>query len=249
MIFEQNNLATQKMAPGQFHCLLDTQDNGSGYVHDFRRALEDGYLEYLGTLKAWINDRLNLKFSAQPSYNLPMDMAVSIPVVDVPECESLGFKESIDAYRRFSGPANLAGKRVISNEMGAATLQSYSYTIPSLIVAVNLAVAGGINEFVLHGQSYTGRYFETTWPGYTPFSYLFAENYSPKQPSWSCGLPEALNYIARVQYVQQKGIPRTDLVFLNKESGTNPDFPTIYADDDLRREGKSIQFCHYMGVY
>jgi hypothetical protein len=52
-------------------------------------------------------------------------MAESIPVVDVPECESLSFKDSIDAYRQFPGAAHLAGTSIISNELGAKMTGAY----------------------------------------------------------------------------------------------------------------------------
>jgi hypothetical protein len=163
-------------------------------------------------------------------------MEVNIPVVDVPECESLQFGDSIDGYRQFSGPALLAGKKVISNEMGA-TMGAYGYSFPSLLSSVGRAVVGGVNRLVLHGQSHTGDYPETTWPGYTAFSYTTTELYSNKQPSWDHGLSDVLNFFARVQYTQRQGTPKVDVAIYNKVSATNPAFPSIYQSDDLLNEG------------
>ncbi|KAB8214872.1 hypothetical protein BDV33DRAFT_227939 [Aspergillus novoparasiticus] len=214
-------------------------DAGAGYINDYRSVLEDGYREYLQTITDWARNELHLEFSAQVSYNLPMDMEVNIPVVDAPECESLQFGDSVDAYRQFSGPALLAGKSVISNEMGA-TMAAYGYPFRSLLFSVGRAIVGGVNQLVLHGQSFTGDYYETTWPGYTAFSYSTSELYSNKQPSWDHGLSDVLNFFARVQYTQRQGIPRVDVAIYNKVSATDAAaFPSMYQADDLVNEGWS----------
>jgi hypothetical protein len=243
IMYNDNNINIQSSQPGIIQCLLDTPDQGLGYVNDFRGALVEGYRSYLQELTRWVNSELNLQMSAQVSYNLPMDMEANIPFVNAPECESLQFGGNIDGYRQFAGPANLAGKRIISNEMGAEYLRAYSLQHSELLSFVNRAVAGGVNQVVLHGQSYTGNYYGTTWPGYTAFSYLFSEPYSNKQPSWSHGFGDVLDYVARVQYLQQSGVPRTDVVIYNKVSATNPVFPTLYPSNDLIDAGKLSAYC------
>lgn len=240
--FRDNNINIQSSSPGAFHCVLDTPDQGLGYFNDFRGALVAGYRNYLEELTSWVNKELNLQMSAQVSYNLPMDMEANIPFVNAPECESLQFNSNIDGYRQFAGPANLAGKRVISNEMGAVMMKAYNLPHSELLGYINRAVAGGVNQVVLHGLSYTGDYYGTTWPGYTAFVYLFSELYSDKQPSWSHGFGDVLNYTARVQYLQQSGVPRTDVVIYNKVSGTNPNFPTLYSSTDLIDAGYTYTY-------
>jgi hypothetical protein len=232
-LWPNNNVNIQKLRPGAVQSILNTPDGGAGYINDFRGVLEDCYREYLETLTDWAHNELKLQFSAQVSYNLPMDMGVNIPVVDAPECESLQFADSVDAYRQFSGPALLAGKKIISNEMGA-TMAAYGYTFPSLLFSVGRAVVGGVNQIVLHGQSYTGDYYETTWPGNTPFSYTTSELYSNKQPSWDHGLSDVLNFFARTQYTQRQGTARVDVAIYNKASATDSTaFPAVYQADDL----------------
>jgi hypothetical protein len=164
---------------------------------------------------------------------------------NAPECESLQFQNSIDGYRQFTGPANLAGKRVISNEMGAVPLMAYRLTHSELLSLVNRAVVGGVNQMVFHGQTYSGNYYATSWPGYTAFLYQFSEMYSDKQPSWDHGFGDLLNYTARVQYLQQSGVPRMDVAIYNKVSGTNPNFPTMYTSNDLIDAGRigSVFIC------
>jgi hypothetical protein len=77
-----------------------------------------------------------------------MDMLSNVPAVNAPECESLGFNHVIDAYRQFAGPANLAGKRVISSELGAQRNEAYSQTLPELIWDVKRSIVGSVNNFV-----------------------------------------------------------------------------------------------------
>jgi hypothetical protein len=147
-MFDNGNIALGD--PGSVECVLDTTDQKLGIRDDFRGVIVDGYREYLETFSKWTNSRLGLQFSTQPGYNLPMDMASVIPYVDAPECESLGFSGSIDAYRRFTGSSNLVGARVISNEMGAVFERAYSYTIPELLFSFDRAVVNGINQVILH---------------------------------------------------------------------------------------------------
>ncbi|OBR14858.1 Secreted protein [Colletotrichum higginsianum IMI 349063] len=239
--FGNNNINIQNNSPGSIQCKLDTPDQGEGYVNDYRAVLAKGYQEYLATLSRWLQS-LGLGLSSQPSYNMPMDMEASIPFVDAPECESLQWHDNVDGYRQFSGPANLARKKVISNELGAISGRAYSLTIPELLFAMNRAVSGGVNQFVIHGQSYTGNYPQTTWPGYTAFIYYISELYSAKRPDWDHGFHAALDYMARIQHIQQKGIPRTDVAFYNKQTVTDPNMATLYRFDDLTKQGWSYAY-------
>lgn len=239
ILFRNDNPGVQTVSSGSLDCILDTADQGQGYVNDYRGVLVDSYREYLQTLTNWVHSRLGLQMSAQVSYNLPMDMEANIPFVDAPECESLGFLDRIDAYRQYVGPAQLSGKTVISNEMGAQLTKAYKNLNSELLWSINRATAGGVNEYVLHGQAFTGDYYGTTWPGYTAFNYLFSEQYSVKQPAWDHGFGDLLDYIARLQYTQQQGTPGTDVAIYNKVSLTEMSFPTLYSSTDLSDNGKS----------
>jgi hypothetical protein len=241
IMFGNNNPGIQSSSPGLIQCVLDTPDEGAGYLNDFHGALAVAYRQYIQTLTNWAQSTLDLQTSAQVSYNLPMDMQANIPFVNAPECESLGFKDVVDAYRQFSGPADLAGKRVISNELGAVMNKAYQYFHSDLIWSVNRAVAGGVNQFVLQLQTFTGEWYKTTWPGYTPFLYLFSDMYTLKQPSWSHGFAQVLGYISRLEYVQQQGVPRTDIIYYNKVSVSKGPFPTASNSTDLINKGSSFE--------
>ena len=238
-MFGNNNQAVQPGNPGSFKAVLDNPNQGQNHVNDYRAALQHGYREYLDTLREWVHEELGLKLSAQVSYNMPMDASVNIGAVDVPECESLGFLDNVDVYRAYSGPAQIAGRNVVSNEMGAEQLKAYAYSIPRLLFSVNRAFAGGINRMVIHGQSYTGKYFESTWPGFTAFQYVFSELWSEKQPSWRTGFPEVLSYIGRAQFLLQRGVERLDLAIYDKASVTQIVHP-LYQSTDLSAAGDSF---------
>jgi hypothetical protein len=234
--FKQNNIGMQSDSPGLFECILDTPDTGLGYVNDFRSTLTEGYSDYVKGLSDWAKRTLDVEVSVQPGYGLSIDVMEINAGVSAPECESLSFQDIIDTYRKFVGPAYLAGKRVISNELGAVRNAGFRYTIPDLLWSTNRGFAGGVNQFVIHGQAYTGDYFATTWPGHVAFAFLFSEPWSVKQPVWNHGLNEALGYMSRMQYVQQAGVPKVDVAIYNKESSTSFSTPS-YRSSDLIKEG------------
>lgn len=229
LTFQQNS-AIQTTEPGLFQCILDTEDLGVKYINDFRATLVAGYQDYLQTLKTWVHG-LGLQLSVQPAYGSPMDMQAIIPDVDAPECESLTFLDLIDAYRQFVGPANLARRQVISNELGAVRSSGFRYRLPELLFSANRGFAAGLNQYVIHGQAFSGDYYHTTWPGHVAFNYLFSEPWSPREPVWAHGFQDFLNYLGRVQYLQQSGVPKVDVAIYNKESSTT--IRTVYSFSDL----------------
>lgn len=244
LMFGENNIMAQPSNPGLVKAVFKDNQITDKYINDYRSVLADGYGNYLTELREWLNQDLGLQYSTQVSYNLPLDTLTNIPLVDAPECESLQWKDNIDGYRQFTGAAYLAGKNVVSNEMGAVIYRAYSLTIPELLQSVNKAFAGGINRVVLHGQPYSGDWYGTTWPGATPFQYLFSDMYSPKQPSWMHGFDEAIGYISRAQFILRQGIPKFDVAFINKDSATDPNFAAKYGRDDLLDAGKQC-CCNY----
>jgi len=183
----------------------------------------------------WTTKALQSQYSAQVVYNLPMDMLANVPHVNAPECESLGFGHLIDGYRQYAGPANLAGKRIISSELGAQPSQVYSQTLPELIWDIQRSVVGSVNQFVLHGYPFSGSYPNTTWPGFSTFTYRFASMHGPRQPAWEY-YDDYMNWIARTQYIIQSGIPKIDLVFWLKQDQYFS-ITSQYASNDLQDAG------------
>ena len=128
LIFHPNTGPNGPLASPSWY-VTDEPDMGQVHVNDYRQTLTELNRIYLETLTNWTMASLESQFSAQVVYNLPMDMLANVPYVNAPECESLGFDHVIDAYRQFSGPANLAGKRIVSSELGAQRNEVYSKTV------------------------------------------------------------------------------------------------------------------------
>ncbi|KAF7631417.1 hypothetical protein AFLA_012274 [Aspergillus flavus NRRL3357] len=160
---------TGNQGPIQF--ISDGNDQGAGFVADYRSTMTGLLMEYLEYLNKWTHETLGLKSSQQVGYNLPVDMLEAIPSVDIPETETLSFSNLIAGFRQFSGPANLAGKNVISIELGANFGQAYYQTWTELLQEAKHAFVAGVNQLVIHGETYSHTYDNTTWPGFTSFNY------------------------------------------------------------------------------
>ena len=166
-----------------------------------------------------------------------MDMLANIPHVNAPECETLGFSENIDSYRQFSGPANLAGKRITSSEAGAIYGAAYQESISELLWTFKRSFAGSINNFIIHGFPNSGNYGNTTWPGFTTFVYMFSAMHGPRQPAFAF-YSDFLNWVSRNQFVLQTGIPKVDIAFWSKSTNYKT-VATSYDSTDLEDAGKT----------
>ncbi|KAE8327854.1 hypothetical protein BDV39DRAFT_204569 [Aspergillus sergii] len=216
--------------------ILDSGDKGAGVVADFLSTLTQGLDSYYTYLTQWTHRKLGLKFSAQVGYNTPVDMLQLVPSVDAPESESLSFVSDIDGYTQYSTPAELSGKPVISNEMGADYKTPFSQTWQRVLWGAKQAFAGGVNQLVLHGATFSHNFTETTWPGYITHKYDYPE-YSRHQPGWEVGFQEAMNYLGRNSWALQSGVPKIDLVFWNKQMPQSPYPTSIYLPTDLLQAG------------
>ncbi|KAE8392417.1 hypothetical protein BDV23DRAFT_181570 [Aspergillus alliaceus] len=83
-MYKNNNINVQMTAPGSIQCLLDTSDQGSGYVNDYWAALVEGYRAYLQCLTQWANE-MGLQYYFQVSYNMSLDALASISEVNTPD--------------------------------------------------------------------------------------------------------------------------------------------------------------------
>lgn len=239
LIYQYNNEDPAVLASPD-HYYTDEDDEGMSHINDYWQTLTELNQIYLGTLSNWTMDSLQSQFSAQVVYNLPMDMLANVPHVNAPECESLGFVHLIDGYKQYAGPANLAGKRIVSSELGAQSDEAYSQTLPELIWDIKRSIVGSVNQFVLHGYPYSASYPNTTWPGFTTFAYMFSNMHGPRQPTWEY-YDDYMNWIARTQYVAQSGIPKIDLAFwlkLDQYFSVNSQYEPL----DLEQAGE----CYYM---
>lgn len=162
--------------------------------------------------------------------------------MQVPELESLGFKNDTDLYRQFTGSAHLAGRNIISTEIGAVHGGAYKLRVPELKAIFDGSFAAGVNTMVIHGYAYGGEYFNTTWPGYTPFQYEYSELWNHRQPAWQ-HIDEFLSYSGRNSMMMRSGVPKVDVAFYY--SRIPFEFTNIYPDSDMNSKGELVEKAHY----
>ncbi|KAM0542093.1 hypothetical protein ACHAPJ_012956 [Fusarium lateritium] len=238
----RNGFMAQTSGIGSVFFILDDEDRGAGIVSDWRETMTRLSRTYYDWLVKWTHEYLDVQFSAQMGYNLPVDMLANVPTVDAPETESLSFNNDVDGYRQYCGPANLAGKRAISIELGSDYLQPYTLTWTDLLRDAKRGFVAGVNQIIFHGAPYSHTYPNTTWPGFTSFSYAFAAHHSRHQPAWDVGYAEAVEYTARTQFILQKGIPKVDVVFWDKQTAQLAYPEPVYSPNDLSVAGYTYSY-------
>ncbi|PNP85070.1 hypothetical protein FNYG_01595 [Fusarium nygamai] len=239
LLFHKSTSFQAARAPYNTTFTLDgTPDNGqSRFLQDYRLTLNEGYQEYLQYFETWA-ESLGLSHSCQVGYGVPLDVLADVSIVSVPELESLGFLTP-DQMSQFVGPAHLGRRNIISTEIGAVAGGAYSQTVPSLVNLFHQAFAAGVNAMMIHGMTYTGEQLGATWPGFTPFQYIYTELWSHKQPAWKY-MSDMIAYTARNQFVLQQGVAKKDLVFyLYKDPYGMMD---QYNGTDLRASGFTYEY-------
>jgi hypothetical protein len=192
---------------------------------DFNIVLSDLYRDqHLRPMQEFAKT-LGMGIRIQP-YGLETDTMQHSAVVDVPETESLGFK-NLDDYRVMAAGRDLAGHKVLSCEAicynGAAynTTWGANSTSPTAqnqaLFTINSIFAAGVNQLMIHGFPYA-KAPDVTWPGFAAFSPYynnaigFGEAWGPRTPQWQ-HVPGIAGYLARTQLVLQTGAPKYDIAF------------------------------------
>ncbi|MGY0386451.1 glycosyl hydrolase [Nocardioides sp. WG-D5] len=192
---------------------------------DYNIVLSDLYRDqHLRPMQEFARS-LGMGIRIQP-YGLETDTMQHAAVVDVPETESLGFK-NLDDYRVMAAGRDLAGHTVLSCEAicynGAAynTTWGANGTSPTAqnqaLFTINSIFVAGVNQLMIHGFPYA-KAPEVTWPGFAAFSPYynnaigFGEAWGPRTPQWE-HVPGIAAYLARTQLVLQTGTPRYDVAF------------------------------------
>jgi hypothetical protein len=209
--------------------------------HDWWLLLGERLLDHhFKPLQAWART-LGMGLRAQP-YGLKTDAVHAAAHLDVPEGESLGFK-NLDDYRSLAGGRDLGGRRVLSNESGAFHGGAYGTTWKRMLATLNPMFAAGVNQNVFHGYSYAEAP-GARWPGFAAFTPYdgrtgFAESWGPRQPSWA-HVRGIADYFARVQAVLQAGVPRVDAAFLRQKGYAGSGFGAPW----FSREGGALGWTH-----
>lgn len=209
---------------------------------DFYKTVSDLYIDYrLKGLQAFANS-LQLKMRAQPYY-IQVDSSRAAAVLDLPEGESLGFKNTPDGFRILAAGRDIAGKTtILSCELGAQANAAYTLRWKDLLGLMNKVFAYGVSQSVIHGYPYRDSP-DSHWPGYSAFTPRlegttigYSEPWGTRQPQWLFA-PQTSGYMARSQLVKQAGSASTDVAVLN----TVLDVATYWADSGLNNAGYTYQ--------
>jgi hypothetical protein len=211
---------------------------------DYNQVLSDLYRDHhLLPLQAFART-LGMGLRVQP-YGLETDTVEHAALLDVPETESLGFK-NLDDYRVMAGGRDMAGHTILSCEAicynGAAynTMLGGNGASPTqqnqALFTLNSIFAAGVNQAIIHGFPHADAP-GVTWPGFAAFSPYyngaigFGEAWGPRTPQWQ-HMPDIAAYLARTQLVLQTGTPKYDVVFLRQKGWTSTGIGAFWATND-----------------
>jgi len=200
--------------------------------YDKLEALSSLYCDYLDRMTEWSNS-LNTTYIHQAGYSTKVNTMKVMASVQQPEVESLDFRDNIGGYVSVTSAAHMAGSNIISNEMGAMVNTNYGADVTPLIQAINIALASGVNQMILHTTSF--KYFNDNegymWPG-NSLSYQNHPDFNPTIPSWEV-MGYVGGYIHRTQAAMQQGTAQRDVavyMHLYEESEKNADPFKSYED-------------------
>ncbi|MFE7859198.1 glycosyl hydrolase [Streptomyces sp. NPDC057403] len=189
--------------------------------HDFWETVSGLFnRHHLGALRDWAHS-LDMTLRSQP-YGLQTDAIASAALLDIPEGESLGFK-NLDDFRCLAGGRDMAGRTVLSCEAGAYNGSAYSTTWDRFLRTMGGAYAAGVNQTVVHGFSYPTAP-QVNWPGFAAFSPYngtpgYGESWGPRQPTWH-HIEDISGYLGRVHRVLQAGTARADVAVFRQTGYT-----------------------------
>ncbi|GGM15306.1 hypothetical protein GCM10010129_69380 [Streptomyces fumigatiscleroticus] len=189
--------------------------------HDFWETVSGLFnRHHLRALRDWAHS-LGMRLRSQP-YGLQTDAIESAAILDIPEGESLGFK-NLDDFRCLAGGRDMAGHTVLSCESGAYNGSAYSTTWDRFLRTMGGAYAAGVNQTVVHGFSYATAP-GVSWPGFAAFSPYdgapgYGESWGPRQPTWR-HMEDIAGYLGRVHRVLQAGTARADVAVFRQTGYT-----------------------------
>lgn len=201
---------------------------------DFNQVLSDLYRDHhLLPIQGFARS-LGMGLRVQP-YGLETDTVEHAALLDVPETESLGFK-NLDDYRVMAGGRDMAGHTVLSCEAICYAGAAYQTTWDRALQTLNSVYAGGVNMAMIHGFAYADA-SGATWPGFAAFSPYYnnavgyGDAWGPRTPQWQ-HVRDVADYLARTQLVLQSGTPRYDIVFLRQKGWTSTGIGAPWATNN-----------------
>ena len=217
-------------------------DTSARVRRDVNLVLTNLYNEnHLKPLKAWANT-LGLKLRIQP-YGLQTDAMQASALLDIPEGESLGFK-NLDDYRRQAGARDLAGNKILSNEAGATAGGAYSTTWETELRKLAPEFTAGVNQNGLPRLLLRRRRRTSRWPGFAAFSPFsgvgYGEAWGPRQPTWK-HVSDISGYFARNQEVMQTGRNIVDAAVLAQTGYVAAGYGAPFFSADTREASQVLK--------
>ncbi|WGL51858.1 glycosyl hydrolase [Nocardioides sp. BP30] len=201
---------------------------------DFNQVISDLYRDHhLLRIQAFARG-LGMGLRVQP-YGLQTDTVEHASLLDIPETESLGFK-NLDDYRVEAGGRDMAGHTVMSCEAICYAGAAYQTTWDRALQTLNSVYVAGVNMAMIHGFAYATAP-EVTWPGFAAFSPYYSnavgygDAWGPRTPQWR-HIPDVADYLNRTQLVLQTGTPRYDVVFLRQKGWTSTGIGAPWATNN-----------------
>ncbi|MGH3166787.1 MAG: glycosyl hydrolase [Trebonia sp.] len=188
---------------------------------------------HLSGFQDWAN-RYGMLYRMQP-YGLTTDSLYFASFLDIPEGETLGFK-NLDDYRVLCGGRDLAGHVLLSCESLAILNGAYSTTWHQGLEIMAGAYVAGVNQTVIHGFAYADAP-GATWPGFAAWSPYeeteigYSEAWGPRQPTWR-HMPDIAAYMSRLQWAMRTGKAQYDLVFFRQKGYTSTGIGADWGTSD-----------------
>lgn len=214
--------------------VFDFDDATHGRIRtDYNDVLSQLYIDnHLVPLQQWART-LGLGLRNQP-YGLETDAITVAAMLDIPEGESLGFK-NLDDFRSLAGGRDMGGRTVLSNEAGGLAGGAYSTAWDVTLKRLTPQYAAGVNQAVFHGFSYRD-VPGVRWPGFAAFSPYngtpgYGEAWGPRQPTWG-HVPDVSGYLSRVQHVLQLGRNQVDVANFRQKGYAGSGFGAPWLTSD-----------------
>lgn len=214
--------------------VFDFDDATHGRIRaDYNDTLSQLYIDHhLLKLQKWARG-FGMGLRMQP-YGLETDAIAKAALLDVPEGESLGFK-NLDDFRSLAGGRDAGGRLVLSNEAGGLAGGAYSTAWDVTLKRLMPQYAAGMNQAVFHGFAYRD-VPNVRWPGFAAFSPYngtagYGEAWGPRQPTWG-HVPDISTYLGRVQHVLRLGRHQVDAAFLRQKGYAGSGFGAAWFTSD-----------------
>jgi len=194
--------------------VVGSEEQSERFLWDLRRTAQELVVEnHVGYLKQLAHER-GLAFSAEPYDMNPAGDLTLGRVADVPQCEfwNLGFDAAYSVIEAAS-IAHTCGRSVVAAEAFTSNPgEDWKAHPATLKTQGDWAFCAGVNRFAFHrfqAQPWTNR-----WPGLGMGAY--GVHWDRTQTWWDM-VPAYHEYLARCQFLLQRGVTVADVCFLAGE--------------------------------